>query len=196
MRQGTTTEALNPLVSKLKEAASQLFEAYILLPAAIDKEHRAIRAHDFQAVQATGEEKAVIADRIEAAFLEMGQAADKVAAAHQAITGLPLVKLESLSDCVRALEDIIPLLSPTDYAVNVTRYLTESIQELAKNFATKKKDVQPEIEKNKRLLETMIESYRESYRFWQEIAETVQSSYNAQGVQKAEGRNSGFTTRA
>jgi hypothetical protein len=200
-----TTESVIELAAQLKAEASKLYDAYMLSPQLIEKEHRAIKAGDINAVQAVGDEKAAAAELVEAAFHAMNLVSEQIARAEAAVFDTPRRRLTTLKEAIAALEAIAAHLATDPDAqaaglsalgVQVLRHQLGGLAQVQKAFDEKIPAVKPMIEANKHLLQLMLESYQESYRFWQQVAEETTASYNAQGLQKAAGRNSGFRAKA
>jgi hypothetical protein len=177
----------------------------MLLPQLIEKEHRAIKAGDILAVQAVGADKADAADRVEAAFHAMSLVSEQIARTEAAVLDAPRRRLVTLKESIAALEGVATHLATAPDAqaaglsalgVQVLRHQLGGLAQVQKAFEEKIPAVKPMIEANKHLLQLMLESYQESYRFWQQVAEETTASYNAQGLQKAAGRNSGFRAKA
>jgi hypothetical protein len=217
LNRNTLAEAVIEAASQVKNHATLLFDAYVLLPQLLDKEERAIRAADFDAVAAAGADKAAAADAIERAFHALAALGERLARlVGSASDGVdPPRRIASLKDCLAALVELAASLeagawSPSlgsgmgsagaapsaGLGVQVLRHQIDGIRRLTVGFDEQVPKVQPKIASNKILLQTLLESYQESYRFWQAVTEETAVSYNARGVQQAAGRTSAFRARA
>src|SRR5690606_4665152 len=150
------------------------------LPALIEKEHRAIRAHDLHALQAVGDDKQVIGDRIEACFNGLVRAAQDIAAWTTKLGG-EVRSLETLSDCVAGLNDLMSLMGDEGLAAKVLKHQIDGLTVALEELTALKTKTQPLIEQNKYLLEAMRVNYQESYRFWLSLCEETAAAYNSQG---------------
>ena len=83
-----------------------------------------------------------------------------------------------------------------DFAHSVLQHLVDGLTKLVADFEKLYFEVKPVIEGNKYLVTTMLKNFQESYRFWQDVSEKVQASYNSQGVQSTAGKASGFAIKA
>jgi hypothetical protein len=101
----------------------------------------------------------------------------------------------TLRECVQVLTDLSQTDAAKDFAGSVLRHLVDGLRTLLEDFEKLYRQVKPVIEGNKYLVQTMLHNFQESYRFWQEISEKVQTSYNAQGVQSTQGKMSGFAVK-
>lgn len=186
-------ESLIEAASKLKDAVVRLGEAYAVMPAVIEKEHKAIRSSDFFSVQAAIETKEEACGRVEAAFAEMTRAADCLASFRETPGGRP----RSLKECVAVLQELADQAAPAEgLGPQVLRHQVDGLARVAKDFEERFSKIKPQIEANRALVTSMLHNFQESYRFWQEIAEEVATAYNARGVQQSKGRNSGFAVKA
>ncbi len=184
-------EQLIERAARLKQCLDDLSSAYAKMPVIIEREHRAIRASDFQAVQACVDEKETAGAQIEAIFTALTQVAHELSRWHGAVRSTTLS--ESLH-VLRVLADAAT--SDTGMARQVLTHQIDSLFKALAAFDVQMRQVRPVIEANRALVGAMLHNYRESYLFWLEIAEQVAASYNANGVQTTKGRHSGFRAKA
>lgn len=184
-------ERLIEAAAQLKDAVTQLGEAYDAMPTVIDKEHRAIRASDFIAVQEALGDKEIAGQRVEDCFAALTRASDYLASL--SING---ERPKTLTECVAVLADVAASVSNEGIGAQVLKHQTDGLAKAVKEFGERFQRIKPQIEANRYLVSTMLQNIQDSYRFWMEVAEQVATAYNAQGVQKTQGRNSGFTVKA
>lgn len=196
MSHHASVEQVISIASRLKEQVQGLFDAYTLLPAVIEKEHRAIKSSDFAEVEAARIEKEILGDKIEHCFSGMTVAGEQLAQYRAGWLEEPKVRPATLKECVQVLADLSQAEAAKDFAGSVLKHLVDGLRTLLEDFEKLYRQVKPVIEGNKYLVQTMLHNFQESYRFWQEIAEKVQTSYTAQGVQSMQGKNSGFKVKA
>lgn len=201
MSEQTAIEAVIAAASALKDAASALQSAYVTLPPILEREVQAIRKRELMAMEIAADEKAQIGAKIEALFSQLFQCSNELATIGKRIVGGegPPPRLLALKDCVSALRELdahFVMTGAAELALGVLRHQTEGLGKLAKGFEAQMREVKPLIEANRLLVQSMLENYQESYRFWVRVAEETAQSYNHQGVQKGEGRLSGFRVRA
>lgn len=196
-------EAVIAAASTLKGAASALQAAYAKLPLAIEREHAAIRERELLSMEQAADEKAQIGAEIESRFSALFTASEQLASLkHQLFTGGegPAPRLTALKDAVAALLELedafLNEAGIEQLALGVLRHQVDGLAKLAKEFEAQMRIVKPLIEANRSLVQSMLENYQDSYRFWTRVAEETALSYNSNGVQKAEGRLSGFRVRA
>jgi hypothetical protein len=197
--QHATLQAAIEVASELKDAAQALSDSYLRLPAAIEREHRAIKDRDLAAIERIGEEKALIGDAVEAAFHALQGGADRLArlGARLAEDGEDEARRPvSLSECVALLERVAKALAGAGLGAQVLRHQVDGLARVVTGLSAKVQGVKPMIEQNKANLQALLESYQLSYLFWQKVAEEQSSSYNKGGVQQAAGRVSAFRSRA
>ncbi len=196
-------EAVIAAASALKDAASALQSAYAKLPPVIEREHAAIRARELLAMEQAADAKAQVGSEIEARFAALFTAAGGLAALkHRLFTGGegPAPRLAALKDAVAALRELesafLAEAGMEPMALGVLSHQVEGLAKLAHDFEAQMRVIKPLIEGNRHLVQSMLENYQDSYRFWTRVAEETALSYNSQGLQKAEGRLSGFRVRA
>ena len=184
------------VVSRLKDSVAGLYEAYALLPAVLEKEHRAIAAHDFAAVSGILPEKEAIGDRIEACFSALTTAGERLGNLRWRLTGEAAPRPATLSDCLATLEPICAAFPVDPLGGQVLRHLVDRLKTLVGDFQALHARVKPEVEGNKAEVAVILRHVQESYRFWQEIQETTPAGYTAQGTQRSTGMRDGFKTKA
>lgn len=183
-------EPLIPLVSEMKEILESMRDSYVRLPPLIEREHRAIQGGIFTEVQAICEEKEILTQTIEDGFEALTKTAEKIGR-------LTEQNVSNLSELVIALRSTIDeVAQETSLACQVFRHVAQALEKSAQELEETARRVKPIIEANRDLVTKLMNSYSQSYRFWQEIQEQVSSSYTPDGVQKAIGRVSGFRVRA
>lgn len=184
-------ERLIEAAAHLKDAVTELGNAYDAMPAVIEKEHRAIRSSDFMAVQDALGAKENAGARVEECFGALMRASENLARlSHDGS------RPKTLKECVAVLTGIVAKTTDEGIGAQVLRHQVEGLAKVVAEFDARFLKVKPMIEANRALVQTMLHNMQESYRFWQEVAEQVATAYNAQGVQKTQGRNSGFTVKA
>ncbi len=196
MSHHASVEQVISIASRLKEQVQGLFDAYTLLPAVIEKEHRAIRSSDFSEVEAARIEKESLGEKIETCFSGMTVAGEQLADYRSGWLEQPKTRPATLRECVQVLTELTQAEEAKDFAGSVLKHLVDGLQVLLNDFEKLYRQVKPVIEGNKYLVQSMLHNFQESYRFWQEISEKVQTSYNSQGVQNTQGKNSGFAVKA
>jgi hypothetical protein len=185
-----TVETLIPFVSELKQTIESVKDAYLKLPPLIEREHRAIKGGIFSEAQAICEEKEVLTLTIEDGFHSLSKAAADVSR----LTGNTA---STLKEAVASLQIFIDQnASDNSLAQQVLRHVSTGVCRLAQELEETVRTVKPLIEANRDLVTELMQSYGQSYRFWQEIQEQISSSYTPDGVQKVIGRVSGFRARA
>jgi hypothetical protein len=192
MGQNASAEAIIAVASQLKDQVTGLHQAYVRLPQVIEDEHAAIKAGRIAAVEQTAEAKAQLGAQIEACFGAMRKASDELKAWRARLLGGPERPVVTLRDCVAALEELAASLDGAAFGVQVLKHQTQGLKQLVAEFDGQFKRVQPLIEMNKYVTERMLANHQESYQFWISLVEETESAYNAQGVQKAQGRRSAF----
>lgn len=196
MSSNASVEQVITIASRLKDQVQGLYDAYAQLPAVIEKEHRAIRASDFAEVEAARIEKELLGERIETCFSGMYVAGEQLSQYRSGWLEQPQVRPATLRECVQLLTELSQAKEASDFAGSVLKHLVEGLRQLLEDFEKLYRQVKPVIEGNKALVQTLLTNFQESYRFWQEISEKVQTSYNAHGVQSTQGKNSGFAVKA
>jgi hypothetical protein len=190
------TETLIQIASELKEHVASWLEVYMVLPAVIEKEHRAIRDSDYATVEVTHAEKAAQGERVEACFSSLMRAGERLGRMRADLTATPAVRPVTLTDCVRALEDCCATLPADALGSQVLRHLADGLAKQVAEIEERHRHVKPLVEANRHLVTRMLTNFQESYRFWQEVQERVALGYNGQGVQETTGRVSGFRAKA
>jgi len=94
------------------------------------------------------------------------------------------------------LQAICERLGADGLAGGVLLHLAGGLSSLVKDFTLLAQKTQPLIEVNKQVCQKLLENYQESFRFWQEVSQETQSTYNASGVQKAKGSSSVLRVKA
>lgn len=194
--QSAATEAVIEVASALKNEAARLYDAYVQLPAILEKERRAIKGGALQDLEEAGAEKAGLGDRVEQAFGQINLAAERLGKLQVQILGegrRPATLKESLS-VLDALSEVIG--HDTGLGAQVLRHQIDGLRQLVVAFDERLSVIQPMIDANKILLQTMLASYQESCRFWQQVAEETSAAYTAKGIQQSAGRASMFRARA
>lgn len=196
MGQSAATEAIIAIASRLKDHVSGLYKAYLRLPEVIQKEHEAIKTGSLAAVEHTCEEKTKIGEDVEVCFNAMRQASEELKSWRRRLMDVPAKNAVTLRDCVDILDELAEHLITESFSVQVLKHQNQGLRALIHEFETQYKRAQPLIEMNKYLTERMLLNHQESYRFWLSIIEETESAYNAQGMQKAQGRHSAFKVTA
>jgi len=182
------------ITSSLKEQTGILYDAYLAFPKLLEKERDAIKTTNFLIVEQVTEQKVATTGLIEHSFEIMQKAVQSLSETTKYYeTGLPAPI--TLKDCVQFVSDVANLYDPELFAVKILKHQAEKLREMVSKFDLLYKNVKPQIEANKYMVETMLENMRESYRFWLSIQEEAASSYDLSGKQKTSGRNSGFKAK-
>ena len=191
-------EEVIEIASKIKDCLVSLCDFYCKLPNLIELEHEFIRNHEFDKVREITMQKNNIGDEIEVQFSVMRGLTERISMKHEAITNTLLQnsKASGIRAIIDRLVDIKKCSKQDGMAGQVLDHLIEGLKEKLDLFDAKMIEIQPLVEMNKKVVGTMLTSYRESYRFWQELAEENVSAYSKDGVQKAQGRLSGFAVKA
>lgn len=189
---GVRPEALIEAASKLKDAVVRLGDAYDLMPPVIEKEHKALRAGDFFEVQAAVDTKENVGARIEECFAELTRACDALAVYADDGQTRPA----TLKECVSFMQALAAAAPADGLASQVLRHQVDGLARVAKEFDERFTKLKPQLEVNRALIATLLHNVQESYRYWQEVAEQVQTAYSPQGVQKTKGRYSAFVSKA
>lgn len=196
MTQPVAVDGVIEVVSRLKDSVAGLCEAYGQFPAVIDKEHRAIMAHDFAAIEAILPEKAALGDKVEACFSAMLAAGERLGHYRQRLLDGAAGRPATLSECVEAVESLCAVYAADVLGGQVLRHLANRLQALVADFQALHRKVKPLIEGNKAEVGVILRHIQESYRFWQEIQETTPAGYTPQGIQKSTGMRDGFKAKA
>ncbi len=191
-------EEVIEIASQIKDQLVSLCDLYCELPSVIEAEHDAIRNSDFDEVRKLTLVKNKIGEDVDTQFSLMCLLTEKLSLRHAAITNTLLQKSKAsgMHAVVARLEDILECGDSTAMAAQVLGHVIKSLRDQIDVFDAKMLEIQPLVEMNKKVVGTMLESYRDSYRFWQELAEENVSAYSQKGVQKAQGRLSGFAAKA
>ncbi|MBM4251491.1 MAG: hypothetical protein FJ146_05935 [Deltaproteobacteria bacterium] len=195
MTQTTFVEQVIEVASRLTDCVNKMRDAYAEMPKVIASEHEAIEAREYGLVTDACRVKEELGDRIEGAYTNFtltGEKLAKILSAHWPEKPRP-VTLSQFND---ALTELANSLSSEQFAVQVLQHVAKVFTKAVQDFFAVYMDVKPQIEANRYLVTKLMWNYQESYRFWQEVSEQVAVSYNAHGVQKAAGRNSGFRVKA
>jgi hypothetical protein len=184
--------------SKIKECLDALCELYCSLPKLLELEHDALKEADFEDVRRITMEKARVGEHIELEFARIQDCTEILSQSHAVITGTDLQESRAtgMHACIQRLRDISGHSAGGNLASDVLNHVIDGLVKSTQKFEHKMIEIQPLVEMNKRVVNTMLQSYRESYLFWQELAEEAASSYTEKGVQKTKGRNSGFVAKA
>lgn len=186
------------VASKIKNCLVSLCDLYCELPEVIEKEHDALRVSDFETIKLVTIRKNEIGDAIEIQFNIMASYTEKVSLKHASLThaDLQVSKATGMHAIVSRLQDIQGTSQPGNLAHDVLSHVIVGLKDAIDTFEHKMLVIQPLVEMNRKVVGTMLTSYRESYRFWQELSEESVSSYSKDGVQKSQGRLSGFAVKA
>jgi hypothetical protein len=166
------------------------------LPQVIQDEHDAIKSGNINIVEQTTAEKVKLGESVEACFNLLRSAAEELKTWRRRLLEDDTQSVVTLKDCVATLELLAERLGGEVFGVQVLRHQTQGLKQLVHDFDAQFKRVQPLVEMNKYLTERMLVNHQESYRFWVSVIEETESAYNAQGVQKAQGRHSAFKVTA
>src|SRR5262245_28269443 len=94
----SSVESLIEIASEMKDVVQRLGQAYDAMPAVSEKEHKAIRASDFAAVQAAVVDKEAAGELIETVFGELTKLTNRLAK-YVTVPQRP----RSLKECVAVL---------------------------------------------------------------------------------------------
>ena len=191
-----TVDGVIEVASRLKDSVAGLHEAYGLLPAVLEKEHRAIKTLDFPGFAEILPEKEALGDRIEACFSALTGAGERLGQLRWRLTGEAGARPATLSECVDVLDRLCQAFAGDALGGQVLTHLTDRLRALVVEFNALHTRVKPVIEANKAQVGILLHHFQESYRFWQEIQETTPAGYTAQGVQKTTGMRDGFKAKA
>ena len=195
MAQTTFVEQVIEVASRLKECLAGLQDAYQQMPGVLEREHQAIAIREFGLVTTACELKEVIGGRIETHFGNMAIAGERLAKLVE--TQWPgRARPTTLTNYRDAISDLAEAQGSEAFASQVLTHIATGFAKNVTDFLALYIEIKPQIEANKYLVTHMMRNYQESYRFWQEVSEQVAVSYNAHGIQKAAGRNSGFRAKA
>ena len=191
-----TVDGVIEVASRLKDSVAGLYEAFGLLPAVLEKEHRAIKGRDFAAVGEILPEKEALGDRIEACFSALTAAGERLGQLRWELTGQAGARPTTLGECVDVLEALCQACAAEALGGQVLAHLTARLRALVDDFLALHAKVKPVIEGNKAEVGVLLAHMQASYQFWQEIQETTPAGYTAQGVQKTTGMRDGFKAKA
>lgn len=186
-------------VSRLKDEAQTLLTGYVAMVPAIAAEHRAIRSGQFVLIEASRHEKELVGEKIEIAYGNLTQASERLSRAAREFLARDIKRPQNLSECNTLVDEILETLVQGNHeglGPQVLRHVASGLKKVTEEFFTKYKEIKPLIEANRMLVQTVLRNVQESYRFWTEVSEKIAVSYNKDGVQKAQGRNSGFKATA
>jgi hypothetical protein len=191
-------ERLIETASALKQGVEALYDAYGAFPPIIEREHRAIRASDFAEVKSACEAKEAAGAKVEDAFAALIKAGRTLGELRQRLSPPDAAAPHpvSLADCVEALGQLSAVVGEESAGGKVLAHLLRGTRELEAAFKGRYREVKPMIDANRTVVSTVLRNLQDSYRFWLEEVEKQALGYNAQGVQSAAGRNSGFKATA
>ena len=189
-------EAIIAVVSTMKDSLNELMDAFSGLPSVIEQEHVAVRMGRLAEVEAACEQKQVIGARIDTAYAKLAEACGDLHMFWGSICGGGGMRPATLRGSMDQLQAICERLGTEGLAGGVLLHLAGGLSSLVKEFTALAQKTQPLIEVNKQVCQKLLENYQESFRFWQEVSQETQSTYNASGLQKAKGSSSVLRIKA
>jgi flagellar biosynthesis/type III secretory pathway chaperone len=189
-------EVIIAVVSSMKDSLSELMDAFSSLPGVIEQEHSAIRQGRLNEVEAACEQKQLIGSRVDAAYAKLAEACGDLHMFWGSICEGGGPRPATLRGSMDQLQAICERLGADGLAGGVLLHLAGGLSSLVKDFTLLAQKTQPLIEVNKQVCQKLLENYQESFRFWQEVSQETQSTYNASGVQKAKGSSSVLRVKA
>jgi len=184
--------------TELIENAIMLNDLYLELPLIIEAEHEAISGRNFAKIDEIGKSKSEVGDKIDSAFLEHKQHLDSIDRHHFSLFDSRWNGKKGVFSSVEMLKTIESSMSDGELETAVLSRNIEKLDDALTKFRKNFEEIQPELEKNRVVIEKMIKSQQESYRFWTEIAKEESSSYDASGSRKkrTQSHNSLLNVRA
>jgi hypothetical protein len=188
------------VASKLTDNAVELNDFYSELPKLITEEHLAIERNDLIEIERIAQLKSLIGEKVELSLIQHVSSVELLLKSYQE-------NIDENKTCDRSLLSCLDLMdgisNSYDFDLNTLEHkvFVESAKNLETSLLRLKESfekTQPLVEKNRVVIQKMLESQRENFNFWTKIAKDESSSYDATGSQNrsAQGQNSLLNVRA
>ena len=188
--------------SKIKGALESLLATYNQMPKVVEQEHAAIKAHAIDALETINEDKTRLGRQIEQKFTELGTCHLHLSELRRSVQSDWAGRVVSLDDSIEALQVIEVAFHQGASAdrhglgTQVLSHLIKGLRSLQEQFRAAVFAVQPLIETNRVLTEALMDSYKQSYHFWQTIRGEAEAGYDAKGGQRGSTPKKGFAASA
>lgn len=185
------------LSSQLKSSIVELKRSYESLIPLLEKEHDAIAHRNLLEMQEIGKLKGAIGSKVEFIFEASKKNCSQLSSIYEKLSGEKWRTGIALTEISKMLSEISTIFIDTSgVSSKVLQFLIKEIDILSVEFRNVFDKVQPDIERNRTILITMLQSHRQSYSFWSEVANEEAASYNQTGAKKSKGQTSLFQVRA
>ena len=181
------------LAASLKDLIGQLENHYRELPSLLADEETALKDGAIDQVNEVAKLKSSIGQDIEIVFNKMNERRHNLAG----LIGVEgQAAPQTLSECIDLLEHVGDQSQCDGFESDVLNHTIAGLKRKFEEFNEAMIEVKPLIERNRYLVQNLAINYSESLRFWQEIFNERESSYNAKGRQRQSGSGSTLQIKA